>query len=107
MYIHRGKLEQLSSPGPPRWGCSPGGQRAPLPRPRVVLARGMVHILRAAHIEHHILDEGMVKAAQLHVVPHHPVDQVPGQDLALRAHCVHIAHTEARILTQEYLSPVY
>ena len=26
---------------------------------------------------------------------------------ALRAHCVHIAHAEARILTQEYLSPVY
>ena len=26
-----------------------------------------------------------------------------GQDLALRAHCVHIAHAEARILTQEYL----
>ena len=26
---------------------------------------------------------------------------------ALRGHCVHTAHTEARILTQEYLSPVY
>ena len=26
---------------------------------------------------------------------------------ALRAHCVHIAHAAARILTQEYLSPVY
>ena len=26
---------------------------------------------------------------------------------ALRVHCVHIAHAEARILTQEYLSPVY
>ena len=26
---------------------------------------------------------------------------------ALRAHYVHIAHAEARILTQEYLSPVY
>ena len=26
---------------------------------------------------------------------------------ALRAHCVHIAHAEARILTQEYLSLVY
>ena len=26
---------------------------------------------------------------------------------ALRAHCVHIVHAEARILTQEYLSPVY
>ena len=26
---------------------------------------------------------------------------------ALRGHCVHIAHAEARILTQEYLSPVY
>ena len=26
---------------------------------------------------------------------------------ALRAHCVQIVHTEARILTQEYLSPVH
>ena len=26
---------------------------------------------------------------------------------ALRAHCVHIAHAQVRILTQEYLSPVY
>ena len=30
----------------------------------------------------------------------------PGQVLALRAHCVHTAHAEAGILTQEYLSPV-
>ena len=29
-----------------------------------------------------------------------------GQVLALRAHCVHTAHAEAGILTQEYLSPV-
>jgi hypothetical protein len=29
-----------------------------------------------------------------------------GEVLALRAHCVHIAHAEAGILTQEYLSPV-
>ena len=29
-----------------------------------------------------------------------------GEVLALRAHCVHIAHAEARILTQEYLSSV-
>ena len=28
-----------------------------------------------------------------------------GQVLALRAHCVHTAHAEAGILTQEYLSP--
>ena len=28
-----------------------------------------------------------------------------GQNVALRAHCVHTAHAEARILTQEYLSP--
>ena len=26
---------------------------------------------------------------------------------ALRGHCVHIVHAEARILTEEYLSPVY
>ena len=31
---------------------------------------------------------------------------VQGQVLALRAHCVHTAHAEAGILTQEYLSPV-
>ena len=29
-----------------------------------------------------------------------------GELLALRAHCVHTAHAEARILTQEYLSSV-
>ena len=29
-----------------------------------------------------------------------------GQVLALRAHCVHTAHTQAGILTQEYLSLV-
>ena len=30
-----------------------------------------------------------------------------GQVFALRAHCVRTACAEARILTQEYLSPVY
>ena len=34
------------------------------------------------------------------------VKYVMGEVLALRAHCVHIAHTEAGILTQEYLSSV-
>ena len=28
-----------------------------------------------------------------------------GRVVALRAHCMHTAHAEARILTQEYLSP--
>ena len=36
-----------------------------------------------------------------------PPQKYSGQDLALRAHCVHIAHPQARILTQEYLLPVY
>ena len=38
----------------------------------------------------------------------HPtlMPKAPGQVVALRAHCVHTAHAEARILTQEYLSPV-
>ena len=45
-------------------------------------------------------------SAHPHRLETKPWSWAQGQVLALGAHCVHIAHAEVGILTQEYLSPI-
>ena len=63
------------------------------------------HTVRAKRVRVRHASEGPPKAGGGYIEGRAPMS-ANGQVLALRAHCVHTAHAEAGILTQEYLSPV-
>ena len=54
------------------------GKGATLPGASVKPPYRVVHGIRPAHVKAHVLHQGLVQAAQVRVIAHHPVYRIPG-----------------------------